>query len=37
MLDNKLLRTNPEEVAKQLVRRGFQLDIARINRTGRKA
>ncbi len=30
MLDTKLLRTNPAEVAKQLARRGFQLDIAKL-------
>lgn len=31
MLDTKLLRTNPDEVAKQLARRGFQLDVAKFN------
>jgi seryl-tRNA synthetase len=31
MLDTKLLRTNPDEVAKQLARRGFPLDIAKLS------
>lgn len=31
MLDTKLLRTNPDEVAKQLARRGFRLDVEKLN------
>ncbi|MGE0113874.1 MAG: serine--tRNA ligase [Steroidobacteraceae bacterium] len=30
MLDSKLLRTEPEKVAANLARRGFQLDVARL-------
>ncbi|PXB90371.1 serine--tRNA ligase, partial [Pseudomonas aeruginosa] len=30
MLDPKLVRTQPQEVAARLATRGFQLDVARI-------
>ncbi len=30
MLDSKLLRTNPEDVAQGLAKRGFELDVAKI-------
>ncbi len=32
MLDPKLLRSHPEQIAEQLRRRGFELDVARLNR-----
>jgi seryl-tRNA synthetase len=31
MLDQKLVRNNPQEVADKLVKKGFQLDIAKLN------
>ncbi len=31
MLDTKLLRTNPQEIANQLARRGFELDIEKLS------
>src|SRR6476646_10448902 len=30
MLDSRLLRTDPEAVARNLARRGFQLDVTRV-------